>query len=68
MLETGEIDALIVQNPFSMGYLSVSKASEILSGKKENESVINTDTYVVNRKNMFSPSVQKILFSFDDDN
>ena len=27
-----------------------------------------TDTYVVNRKNMFSPSVQKILFSFDDDN
>lgn len=68
MLETGEIDALIVQNPFSMGYLSVSKASEILSGKKENESIINTDTYVVNRKNMFSPSVQKILFSFDDDN
>ncbi len=67
MLETGEIDALIVQNPFSMGYLSVAKASEILSGKKENESVINTDTYVVNRENMFSPSVQKILFSFDNE-
>lgn len=33
MLESGEIDTLIVQNPFSMGYTSVSKASEILSGK-----------------------------------
>ena len=29
-LESGEIDTLIVQNPFSMGYTSVSKASEIL--------------------------------------
>ncbi|MDO4362935.1 MAG: substrate-binding domain-containing protein [Clostridia bacterium] len=68
MLETGEIDTLIVQNPFSMGYLSVSKAAELLSGNAKNDSVIETDTYVVNRKNMFSPDVQKILFSFNDEN
>ncbi len=66
MLESGEIDTLIVQNPFSMGYLSVSKAYEILSGKKQKDSIIETDTYVVTRENMFSPSVQKILFSFNE--
>lgn len=68
MLETGEIDTLIVQNPFSMGYLSVSKAAELLLGNAKTDGVIETDTYVVNRKNMFSPDVQKILFSFNDEN
>ena len=68
MLETGEIDTLIVQNPFSMGYLSVSKAAELLLGNAKTDGVIETDTYVVNRKNMFSPNVQKILFSFNNEN
>lgn len=68
MLETGEIDTLIVQNPFSMGYLSVSKAAELLLGNAKTDGVIETDTYVVNRKNMFSPDVQKILFSFNNEN
>lgn len=66
MLESGEIDTLIVQNPFSMGYTSVSKASEILSGKKPQTNTIETDTYVVTRKNMFSPDIQKTLFSFNE--
>ena len=64
MLETGELDTLIVQNPFSMGYLAVMNAANILSGKKT-ESVIKTDVYVVDRSNMFSADVQKILFGFD---
>lgn len=68
MLETGEIDTLIVQNPFSMGYLSVSKAAELLLGNAKTDGVIETDTYVVNRKNMFSPDVQKILFSLNNEN
>ncbi|HAS37973.1 MAG TPA: LacI family transcriptional regulator [Ruminococcaceae bacterium] len=66
MLENGDIDILIVQNPFSMGYLSVSKAFEILSGKKQSDRTVETDTYVVNRKNMFSPDIQKILFRFNE--
>ena len=68
MLETGEIDTLIVQNPFSMGYLSVSKAAEFLLGNVKTDGVIETYTYVVNRKNMFSPDIQKILFSFNNEN
>ena len=66
MLENGDIDILIVQNPFSMGYLSVSKAFEILTGKKQGDKTVETDTYVVNRKNMFSPDIQKILFRFNE--
>lgn len=68
MLETGEIDTLIVQNPFSMGYLSVSKAAEFLLDNVKTDGEIETDTYVVNRKNMFSPDIQKILFSFSNEN
>lgn len=68
MLETREIDTLIVQNPFSMGYLSVSKAAEFLLDNVKTDGVIETDTYVVNRKNMFSPDIQKILFSFNNEN
>ena len=64
MLETGELDTLIVQNPFSMGYLAVMNAANILSGKKT-EHEIKTDVYVVDRSNMFSADVQKILFGFD---
>ncbi len=33
MLETGEMDALIVQNPFAMGYLGVRTACELVSGQ-----------------------------------
>ena len=33
MLETGEMDALIVQNPFAIGYLGVEKAAALISGE-----------------------------------
>lgn len=64
MLETGELDTLIVQNPFSMGYLAVMNAANILDGKKTLKE-IKTDVYVVDRSNMFSSDVQKILFGFN---
>ena len=65
MLETGELDTLIVQKPFSMGYLAVSNAARILNREKT-DAVIKTDVYIVNRENMFSPDVQKILFGFNN--
>ena len=34
MLETGEVDALIVQNPYAMGYLGVEAAYRLLNGQK----------------------------------
>lgn len=64
MLETGEVDALIVQNPYAMGYLGIETAYQLLSGKKPNARV-DTETTLVTRENMFSEDCQKILFTFD---
>lgn len=65
MLETGEVDALIVQNPYAMGYLGVEKSWEILTGRMGEEKQVNTDTTIVTRENMFLEEYQKILFLFD---
>ena len=64
MLETGEIDTLIVQNPFAIGYLAVSNAATLMSGKSIEPS-IETSVYVVDRSNMFNKDVQKVFFSFE---
>lgn len=65
MLETGEVDALVVQNPYAMGYLGVECAYEILMGKTPARAQVDTETTVVTRENMFLPEYQKILFLFD---
>ena len=64
MLETGEMDALIVQNPFAIGYLGVQSAHRLLNGKTlEPETV--TETTAVTAENMFDSDIQKILFKFE---
>lgn len=62
MLETGEVDALIVQNPFAMGYLGVENAWKLVNGKKAPDVKTDTDTVLVTRENMYSPECQKMLF------
>lgn len=64
MLETGEMDALIVQNPFAIGYTGVECAYNLLSGKSVEPNIF-TDTTPVTSKNMFDADKQKILFKFD---
>ena len=66
MLETGEMDVLIVQNPFAMGYLGVKNAAELLNGKKL-EKEVYTATVTVNVNNLYDADVQKILFRFDSE-
>lgn len=63
MLETGVMDALIVQNPFAIGYLGVRTAVSLLSGKDVPESEF-TDITVVTKENMFDTDIQRILFRF----
>ncbi|MEG0276048.1 MAG: substrate-binding domain-containing protein [Coprobacillus sp.] len=65
MLETGEIDALIVQNPFALGYLGVEEAYELVNGKKESEEFVYTKTVTITKNNMFEQENQKIVFPFD---
>lgn len=64
MLETGEVDALIVQNPYAMGYLGVETAYRLLNGQKVPQSQ-DTATTLVTRENMYQEERQRILFAFD---
>lgn len=66
MLETGEVDALIVQNPYAMGYLGVETAAELINGQAGGPGVLDTATTIVTRENMYEPECQKILFSFEE--
>lgn len=65
MLETGEIDALIVQNPFAIGYLGVKSASALISGEGCDIEHYTAVT-AVTRKNMFDSDIQKLLFNFTE--
>lgn len=65
MLEIGVVDALIVQNPYAMGYLGVEYAARIINGENVNGTVVDTITTMITRENMFNPENQKVLFSFD---
>ena len=64
MLETGEMDALIVQNPFAIGYLGVEKAAALISGEISQSDDIYTDVTTVTKENLFDDNIQKILFRF----
>lgn len=64
MIETGEMDALIVQNPFAMGYLGVMNAAKLVAGEATPESALYTEVTTVTRENLFDEDIQKILFRF----
>lgn len=66
MLETGEVDALIVQNPYAMGYLGVENGYRLISGYKIQEKVIDTSTKLVTKYNMYTEECQRMIFLFDD--
>lgn len=65
-LQTGSVDALIVQNPYAMGYLGVESAYKLLSGQtSELPEIVDTSTRIVDRENLFSIDSQKALFAFE---
>lgn len=65
MLETGEVDALIVQNPYAMGYLGVECAYHLINGNPLEDITIDTTTTLVTKENMYEDECQRALFSFD---
>ena len=66
LLQKGVVSALIVQNPYAMGYLGVENAWRSLQGQRFDAStLINTATTTVTRETMFTIENQKAIFSFD---
>ncbi|MFM1919824.1 MAG: hypothetical protein RLZZ303_1458 [Candidatus Hydrogenedentota bacterium] len=59
-LQEGVIQALIVQNPFNMGYLGVKAALDALDGKPV-EKRIDTGVVVVTQENLETPEVQQLI-------
>lgn len=64
-LEKGNIELMVVQNPFSMGYLGVKYAIDAINGISMPVQV-STGTVVINKDNMYLPENQKLLFPFVD--
>jgi len=59
-LREGTIQALIVQNPFQMGYQGVKLAVKALQGKKVPKRV-DTGVTVVTQENLDDPEIRKLL-------
>lgn len=59
-LKKGEIDALVVQDPFKMGYKAVESLVRHIRGEKV-ETTIDTGAVLVTRENLDTPEVRKLL-------
>ena len=59
-LREGEIEALVVQNPFMIGYQGVQTAVQALYGETPDRR-IDTGVHVVTRDNMDTPEIKAIL-------
>jgi ribose transport system substrate-binding protein len=62
-LEKGVIQALITQNPFSMGYLSVKYAVDAINGVSVRD-YYDTGSEIITKENMYLPQNQRLLFPF----
>lgn len=61
LLKDGTVQALVVQNPFQMGYQGVKAAVDQLGGKPI-EKRIDTGVKVITLENFNEPDVQKLLY------
>ncbi len=59
-LKSGALDALIVQDPFKMGYEGVKAAVAVLNGE-EIPKRLDTGVYVVTRENLNQPQIARLL-------
>ena len=62
-MEQGTIQAFVIQNPFNMGYLSVSNTVSILQGRTVPE-VVNTDSVIIKKEDLYKKENQKLMFPF----
>ncbi|HSO35300.1 MAG TPA: substrate-binding domain-containing protein, partial [Labilithrix sp.] len=59
-LKEGDVDGLVVQNPFNMGYLAVKTMADHLRGKKVDKR-IDTGARLVTKDNIDDPAVKEIM-------
>ena len=59
-LRSGNIDGLIVQDPYRMGYLGVTTAVKHLRGEKV-EAAVDTGCVLVTKENRHTPEVEAVV-------
>lgn len=60
-LKKGTINALIVQDPFKMGYEAIKALAQLVRGQGTPEKRIDTGAKVITKANMDTPEMQKLL-------
>lgn len=60
-LKEGAIQALIVQNPYQMGYIGVKTAVKAIHKEKILEKFVNSGVSVVTTANLETPEIQKLV-------
>ncbi|HEX5078245.1 MAG TPA: substrate-binding domain-containing protein, partial [Geminicoccaceae bacterium] len=61
LFKDGYIDALIVQDPFQMGYRGVHAMDKVLKGEKIEPRVVEIPAQVVTMDNFNDPKIQELL-------
>jgi ribose transport system substrate-binding protein len=61
-MQDGEVHALIVQDPFKMGYEGVKAIAQLVRGQGTPEKRIDTGAKIVTPQNMNTPEMEKILY------
>jgi ribose transport system substrate-binding protein len=61
LFKDGYIDALIVQDPFQMGYRGVYAMDKVLNGEKVEPKVVEIPAQVVTMDNFNDPAIQELL-------
>jgi ribose transport system substrate-binding protein len=61
LFKDGYIDALIVQDPFQMGYRGVHAMDKVLKGEKVEPRVVEIPAQVVTMENFNEPAIQELL-------
>jgi len=59
-LRAGEIDGLVLQDPFDMGYRAVLRALDALEGRPPGDKVLHTNLQVATRANVDTPEIRKL--------
>lgn len=62
-LEEGLVNATVIQRPFNMGYLAVSRALDLIDGHKI-DAFYDTGSILITKENMYQEENEKLLFPF----
>jgi ribose transport system substrate-binding protein len=64
-LKDGTVQAVVVQDPFKMGYEGVKAIAQIARGQGTPEKRIDTGATVVTKANMTEPNIHKLLYPLE---